>query len=95
MILFIYVGVRDDAIGDSCMAKIGDSVTLKIKGAPGTGTALGVQNMGSSSVDVPPGESMDLKGKIVEDRGEHWLVKLAISIGGKDTILVSKRASGA
>tara|TARA_B100000315_G_C14265232_1_gene446100 strand:+ start:373 stop:603 length:231 start_codon:yes stop_codon:yes gene_type:complete len=71
------------------MAKIGDAVTLKIKGAPGTGTALG-SGRGLTSVSVPPGESMPLKGKIIEDQGENWLVELRISIGGKNTILVSK-----
>ena len=76
------------------MAKIGDSVTLKIKGAPGTGTALGSGKV-LTSVSVPPGEIMDLRGKIIEDRGENWLVQLAISIGGKDTVLVSKKATAA
>ena len=72
------------------MAKIGDSVTVKIEGAPDTGTALGSRNLGSSSVDVAPGGSISLHGKIIEDRGEHWVVKLSVSIGGKDTMLVSK-----
>ncbi len=71
------------------MAKIGDKVTVTIEGAPGTGTGLGMRG-NSTSVSVPPGETMDLRGEIVEDHGEHWLVQLAISIGGKNTMLVSK-----
>ena len=74
------------------MAKVGDKVTLKVKGAPGTGTSLGLNNGG---IKVSPGNSLTLNGKIVEDQGENWVVELNVSFGSKNTVLVSKQATAA
>ncbi len=76
------------------MAKIGDAVTINILGAPGTGTALGY-NTGRTSITVAPGEKMALQGEIIRDEGGHWVVKLNVSIGGTNTISVSKEAEEA
>ena len=69
------------------MPSVGDHVTVRIRGALGTGTSLG-----PGSVTIGPGASMTVPGTIVEDRGDHWVVELSISLRGRNRILVSKSA---
>lgn len=71
------------------MAKVGDSVTVEIKGAPLGGTAL---STASAEINIGPGAQMQVQGKIVEAHGAHWLVELTISVGGRNRILVPKAA---
>jgi len=66
------------------MPKLGDNITIEIKGAPDGGTAL------SGAVKIGPGASMRSSGKILEDHGDYWLVELTISVQGKNRILVPK-----
>ena len=72
------------ATGEGRMPKLGDNITVEIKGAPDGGTAL------SGAVKISPGASMRTSGKILEDHGDYWLVELTISIQGKNRILVPK-----
>lgn len=67
------------------MPKVGDHVRVSIKGntiLSGTAT----------SIALGEGASIDVPGEIIEDRGNHWLIKLNISFGGKDRLLVPKDA---
>ena len=68
------------------MPKVGDTVTVQIRGAPEAGTSVG------SGLTVGPGAAMSISGKIVEDLGDHWVVQLGMSVGGKNRILVPKAA---
>jgi hypothetical protein len=68
------------------MARIGDHVTVEIRGTDRSGTIL------SGTLTVGPGKTMQVSGKIVEEHGDYWLVELAISVGGKNRILVHKAA---
>lgn len=63
-------------------AKIGDRITLTIKGP----TTL------AGTLDIGAGAAMTAPGKIVADRGESWLVQLDITVSGQNLILVPKAA---
>ena len=67
------------------MTQVGDQVTVKITGAPGTGTSLG-----PGAIKIGPGANMTVPGTIIEDRGDYWVVELKLSIRGKNRILVAK-----
>lgn len=71
------------------MPKLGDQVTVQVRGAPESGTSLG------NAIKVGPGASMNIPGKIVEDHGDYWVVELSISIGNRNRISVPKSAEGA
>jgi hypothetical protein len=51
------------------MTQVGDSITLQIRGAPDTGTAVA---SGRTSFTVDPGASISVEGTIVEDHGDNW-----------------------
>jgi hypothetical protein len=68
------------------MPKVGDRVTVEIRGAPIGGTAV------TTGFSIEPGAQIRVQGKIVEDHGAYWLVELAISVGGKNRLLVPKSA---
>lgn len=63
------------------MAKVGDKVKVTIRN-----TILG------GSTAIGPDAPMSVNGTIVEDYGDSWLIELAISVNGKNRILVSKAA---
>ena len=63
------------------MAGVGDNVTVTISNAVLSGT-----------VDVQKGTSMSVSGKIIQDLGDSWLIRLDISVDGKDKIVVTKAA---
>ena len=71
------------------MMKVGDRVTVVMRGAPRTGTSLG-----PGTITIAPGKSISVGGRIEEDRGAHWLVVLDTSFDGKNTLLISKKANG-
>ena len=76
--------------GAKAMPQIGDSVTVIIQGAAGSGTAL--SGGSSSGIKIGPGAQMRIPGKIVEDQGEHWVVELSMSLEGKNRVLIRKDA---
>jgi len=71
------------------MPKVGDGVTVEIRGASVGGTAF---ISGFSRFNIGPGSQMRVQGKIVEDHGDYWLVELAISMDEKNRILLPKSA---
>ena len=68
------------------MPKVGDTIQVQIKGGE-TGTSLGG---GGASVAIGSGASISVSGVIIEDLGDRWLVRLNMSIGGKNQIAVPK-----
>ncbi len=64
------------------MPKVGDRVTVKIRG----------QATVSGTLSIGEGASISVPGTIVEDRGEYWVVELNMSIEGKNRMLVLKTA---
>ena len=61
------------------MAKVGDRVTVNISNAVISGTAIA-------------GAPMSVSGKILEDLGHSWLVRLELAVEGKDRIVIPKDA---
>lgn len=68
------------------MPKVGDRVTVEIRGAPVGGTSV------TTGFTIGPGAQIRVQGKIVEDHGDYWLVELTISVGGRNRLLVPKLA---
>ena len=67
-------------------AKVGDNVSVHLRGGMTSGTALG------SGVHLNPGTEMVVGGRIVEDLGNHWAIELSISVDGKNRIVIPKSA---
>ena len=63
------------------MAGVGNRVTVKI-----SDTNLG------GMIKIGKGASMSVPGEIIQDLGHSWLVRLNISVGGKNQIVISKTA---
>ena len=61
------------------MARVGDRVKVNIRGAILSGT-----------VDVSRDTSLSVPGKIIQDLGHSWLVKLDISVDKKNQIVIPK-----
>jgi hypothetical protein len=68
------------------MAAVGDKVTVTIGGEGTGGTVV------SDSITVASGKSLAVRGKIIEDRGDSWLIELDLSVDGKNRLLLSKSA---
>lgn len=65
------------------MLKVGDQVRITIRGQTAlSGTA--------TTITLGEGASIEVPGKIIEDKGTHWLVEVSMSFGGKNRILVPK-----
>jgi hypothetical protein len=62
------------------MAKVGDRVKVNIRNAVLTGTA----QIGGTPITV--------SGTIIEGLGDSWLVKLEMSVEGKNRIVIPKEA---
>ena len=60
------------------MAIVGDRVTVHIRSAVLSGTAT----IGNTPVSV--------SGDIIEDLGHSWLVRLELSVEGKNQIVITK-----
>lgn len=71
------------------MPKIGDKVTVQIRGDSKSGTAV---MSGSTGFNIEPGAQMEVPGEIVEDHGDYWLIQLSLSVSGRNRILVPKSA---
>ncbi len=63
------------------MTNVGDHVTVTISNAVLSGT-----------VDIRKDTSMAVRGEIVQDLGDSWLIRLDIAVDGKDKMVVSKTA---
>ena len=63
------------------MVSVGDSITVTISDA----------NLGGM-IRVQKGASMSVPGQIVKDLGDSWMVRLSISVGGKNEIVIPKTA---
>ena len=68
------------------MAKIGDRVTVTIRG-PNTlaGTATS-----SGTISIGQGATITIQGKIINDLGDNWEVKLDVAFAGNNRILIPK-----
>lgn len=64
------------------MPKIGDRVTITIRGE----AAL------SSTASVGEGGFFTVGGRIIEDQCENWLIESDISLAGRNRMLVPKSA---
>jgi hypothetical protein len=62
------------------MAKVGDRVKVNIRNA-----------VLSSAAQIG-GTPLTVSGKIIEDLGHSWLIRLEISVEGKDRIVIPKEA---
>lgn len=62
------------------MARVGDRIKVHIRSAVLSGTA--------SIGNVP----MSVSGDIIEDLGHSWLVRLEISVEGKNQIVIPKES---
>ena len=74
------------------IARVGDNVTVQIRGNDKSGTVLSGGGPGTASISIGPGTSVQLSGRIVENLGDSWLIELSMSIGGKNRIVVPKGA---
>ena len=68
------------------MPTVGDNISVTITGSDPGGTSI------QHTITVGKGASMTIPGRIVEDRGDSWLVELSMSVGGKNRILIPKSA---
>ncbi len=61
------------------MARVGDRVKVNIRGAVLSGT-----------VHVSRDSSMSVSGKIIQDLGHSWLIRLDMAVDDKDQIVMPK-----
>ncbi|GEM_PF-4627096 len=76
------------------MAKVGDTVQVTIHGGDkndkwGFGSTNSTTIVGGA-VSIGKGQTMTIPGKIIEDRGDSWVIQLSVSISGKNIIAVPK-----
>ena len=75
------------------MAQIGDRVEVTIHGGgrPGFDVSLGATTTSlGGAVTIAKGQTMTVKGTIVGEHADGWIVELDISISGRNQILLAK-----
>ena len=68
------------------MPNVGDTIQVTISGGE-SGVTLGG---GGASIGLGAGASMSVPGVIEQDQGTHWLVRLSISLDGRNLVQVPK-----